>query len=263
MNRMKTTRRRLFIACVMFAAVINYVSRLPMKVSFVVDKANGPSVTQALVGADVRSMSVENMGMNMRITVTSRQELDTATAAIATDAIRGGFRARIETHALVPIFNRVRTIEEKVVSNAKPATVDEKESTHQFGPFACTIPSGWMVFPPDGRNNIAVIVPKGTTKETIKAAIRVDTGTPNEPTPMELAEQFTKRTGGVIVDKRMELDGEECVAATTKSNTFKTPRNMIIAFRNGKVFLLMAGGVKDVDLETPLAKIRESWKWTD
>ena len=41
------------------------------------------------------------------------------------------------------------------------------------------------------------------------------------------------------------------------------PRDVIIVYRGGQAYMLMAGGVQGVDVSNALEHIRKTWKWTD
>jgi hypothetical protein len=69
--------------------------------------------------------------------------------------------------------------------------------------------------------------------------------------------------GGNVSADTLDFDGTPGVSASTSSTELTTPRNMIIVYRDGKAYILMAGATGDVDIGDAVSHIRESWKWTD
>lgn len=70
-----------------------------------------------------------------------------------------------------------------------------------------------------------------------------------------------KMTGGNISTDTLDFDGTPGISASTSSNQLTTPRNMIVIYRDGKPYLLMAGANAGIDAVDAVSHIRESWNW--
>jgi hypothetical protein len=158
------------------------------------------------------------------------------------------------------------TTQQAVVQPSAPTATtiasSEGTSSHQFGVFSFSIPDGWTVVAPDREKTKAMILLDGTHWQDARAMIKVDVGTPTAPTARQLAEGFANSTGGKCDVESLEFDGTPGVSVSTTSTTLTTPRDMIVIYRDGKAYLLMAGAVEGVDLSEAVAQIRKSWKWT-
>ncbi len=132
----------------------------------------------------------------------------------------------------------------------------------QFGDFSFSIPDGWSVATPDRDKTKAMLLLDGTNWQNAKAMIKVDVGAPAAPTAKQLADGFAKNTGGTVSADALDFAGTPGVSASTSSTELTTPRNMIIIYRNGNAYLLMAGAVEGVDIGDAVTHVRESWKWT-
>jgi hypothetical protein len=149
------------------------------------------------------------------------------------------------------------------LSRTAPANVEsDANASHEFGEFSFAIPSGWTVVTPDRDKTKAMIVLDGTSWQNAKAMIKVDVGTPTAPTAKQLAEGFANNARGTVSAESLDFDGTSAVSASTSSTTLAVPRNMIIVYRDGKAYLLMAGAVEGIDLSKAISHVRKSWKWT-
>ncbi len=91
--------------------------------------------------------------------------------------------------------------------------------------------------------------------------IKVDVGTPAFPTSQEMANHFAKRDGGQVANETLDFGGEAATKVTTSSTTLVTPREVMIIYRDGKAYLVMAGAVEGVDTTDAIEHIRSTWKW--
>lgn len=146
-----------------------------------------------------------------------------------------------------------------VTPAAGEVRTDEPQS---FGEFSFSVPSGWTVVTPDRDKTKAMLLLDGTNWQNAKAMIKIDVGTPAAPTAKQLAEGFAKSTGGSVAADTLDFDGTLGVSATTSSNDLTTPRHMIVIYRDGKAYLLMAGATAGVDVGDAVSYVRESWRWT-
>ena len=147
-------------------------------------------------------------------------------------------------------------------SSISPATeAGQTDGPQSFGDFSCSIPNGWTVVTPDRDKTKAMLLLAGTNWQNAKAMIKIDVGTPTAPTARQLAEGFAKSTGGSVTADALDFDGTPGVSASTSSNELTTPRIMIVVYRNGRAYLLMAGATAGVDVADAVSHVRESWKW--
>lgn len=141
-------------------------------------------------------------------------------------------------------------------------TEDLRDDPHQFGDFSFSILKGWSVVRPDRDKTKAMLLFGGTSWRNAKSMIKVDVGAPVAPTARQLAEGFANNAGGTVSADTLDFDGTPGVVASTSSTDLTTPRSMIIVYRNGHAYLLMAGAVQGVDINEAVSRVRESWKWT-
>ena len=146
-------------------------------------------------------------------------------------------------------------------SISRPADAGQADNIRSFGDFSFSIPSEWTVVAPDRDKTKAMLLLGGTNWQNAKAMIKIDVGTPAAPTAKQLAEGFAKSTGGTVSADTLDFDGTSGVSASTSSNDLMTPRQMIVVYRNGKAYLLMAGATSGVDVNNAVAHVRASWKW--
>lgn len=142
-----------------------------------------------------------------------------------------------------------------------PRELSQNDKHQSFGDFSFSIPSGWTVVTPDRDKTKAMLLLDGTNWQNAKAMIKVDVGKPAAPTAMQLAENFAKSTGGNVSADALDFDGTPGVMVSTPSNDLTTPRTMIVIYRDGKVYLLMAGITAGVNVDDALSHVQESWKW--
>lgn len=138
---------------------------------------------------------------------------------------------------------------------------NQTDETQSFGDFSFSIPDGWTVVTPDRDKTKAMLLLDGSNWQNAKAMIKIDVGTPAAPTAKQLAEGFAKSAGGNVSKDTLDFDGTPGISASTSSNELTTPRNMIVVYRDGKVYLLMAGATAGVDAGDAVSHVRESWKW--
>jgi len=147
-------------------------------------------------------------------------------------------------------------------SSRAVATDSQGGNRHEFGEFSFVIPAGWGVVAPDRNKTKAMLLLDGTNWQNAKAMIKVDVGTPTVPTAQLSAEGFAKKVNGKVSADLLDFEGISAVSASSDSTSLETPRYMISIFRDDKVYLLMAGALKGVELTETISQIRKTWKWT-
>lgn len=146
-------------------------------------------------------------------------------------------------------------------SSQDAGTIGAQATRQQFGTFSFEVPAGWSSVTPDRDKTKAMVLLGGTNWQNSKAMIKVDVGSPAFPTAQEMANNFAKSADGRAMPDTLDFDGEAATKATTSSTTLATPREMIIIYRDGKVYLVMAGAVAGVDLTNAIEHVRLTWKW--
>jgi hypothetical protein len=146
-------------------------------------------------------------------------------------------------------------------SNQDDAALAGEATRQQFGAFSFEVPGGWSSVTPDRDKTKAIVLLGGTNWQNSRAMIKVNVGTPAFPTRQEMADDFAKRAGGQVAPETLDFGGEAATKVTTTSTTLATPRAMMIIYRDGKAYLVMAGALGDVDLADAIEHIRSTWKW--
>jgi hypothetical protein len=142
-----------------------------------------------------------------------------------------------------------------------PDAIAAGAQRQQFGVFSFEVPGGWSSVTPDRGKTKAMILLGGTKWQNSKAMIKVDVGPPAFPTAQEMAQNFAKTVGGQVAPETLNFDGETATKATTSSTSLTTPREMIIIYRDGNAYLVMAGAVDGVDLTNAMEHVRSTWTW--
>lgn len=145
----------------------------------------------------------------------------------------------------------------------KVASDEPTNDRNNFGDFSFSVPKGWTIVTPDREKTKAVLLLDGTNWQNAKAMIKVDVGTPTAPTARQLVDGFANSAGGTVSAESLDFDGTPGVSASTSSTTLNTPRDMTAIYRDGKVYLLMAGAVEGVELSEAVSHVRKSWTWTE
>lgn len=148
-------------------------------------------------------------------------------------------------------------------TNRSAKISDESNSRHGFGDFSFTIPNEWKLVTPDRNKTKAMLLLDGTSWQNAKAMIKVDVGSPTAPTAEALAKTFAAEVGGTVSQEPLDFDGASGIYVSTSSTNLATPRIMILILRRNQLYLVMAAAVTEVDVSSPIATIRESWKWTN
>ncbi len=130
-----------------------------------------------------------------------------------------------------------------------------------FGEFSFEIPGGWSNVTPDRAKTKARVLLDGTNWQNAKGMIKVDVGTPAFPTAAEMAKSFATSADGRVAPGTLDFDGEIATKATTSSTNVSKPRVIIIIYRGGKSYLVMASGVEGVDVTKAIEHVRSTWKW--
>jgi len=107
-----------------------------------------------------------------------------------------------------------------------------------------------------------MLVPLNSTPTQVSGFIKVDTGTPETPNARDLATSLAG-SNGKVEDTPVMLDGVEAVKVTTAANDLSRPQIALIAFRAGKVYMLMGAGLPGTDVAEPMDTIIKSWSWAN
>lgn len=125
-------------------------------------------------------------------------------------------------------------------------------------------PDGWVRLPVGRSKTKGWFVPRGSDAGNAKKAVMVDIGTPTQADARKTAEGLAKNWGGRVLDETTTLDGIEAlrVRAEPKADRLQ-PVEGIVAFRKGRLYLLMGGAVKGGSVIDDVETVRKAWKWTD
>ena len=142
-----------------------------------------------------------------------------------------------------------------------PSSIATTPKREQFGEFSFEVPTGWSRNTPDRSKTKSLILLGGTRWTNSKGMIKVDVGSPAFPTVRETAKRFAQSLNGQVLPDAIDLDGERGVKVTSSSTNMAKPREVIIVYRNGKVYLLMAAAGEGVEVSNALEHVRSTWKW--
>jgi hypothetical protein len=93
--------------------------------------------------------------------------------------------------------------------------------------------------------------------------IYLDIAVPFAASSRASATEFAKHGGGRVIDTPTELDGVEAyrVVVNDPARRDDSPRDAIVCVRDGRMYLLMAFGIGNLDVEPALESVRHSFKW--
>ena len=145
-------------------------------------------------------------------------------------------------------------------SSSASAVSPERDSRQfSFGPFRCEIPAGWTRMRPDRKHTVALLSKSGVPGAWSEGLIKVDVGRPAYPTARQTAQAFAAE-GGRVHEEPILLDGVEGVRVQTDSSDLSRPREVVVVYRGGRVYLIMAAA-KDSGVEHAFAQVLKSWRW--
>ena len=132
----------------------------------------------------------------------------------------------------------------------------------QFGDFSFELPEGWLNVPPDCAKTKVTLLLGGSRWDNAKGMILVDVGSPSLPNAQAMADTFVKSLNGKVAKNAVDVDGEKGVKVTTSSKTLNDPRIIVIVYRRGKAYLIMAATIEGTDATEAFEQVRKSWKWS-
>ncbi len=161
---------------------------------------------------------------------------------------------------LVAILGRLRR---GPAPGQDPETLAATAERHQFEGFAFEVPGGWSRTTPDRSKEKAMLLLGGEPWYTAHGMIKVDAGPPTLPDAAAVANDYAQDMNGQIVSTTVDVDGEQGLRVVGDSTGLSKPREVIVVFRHGKVYLIMAAGVKGANVSNALEHICTTWKWDD
>jgi hypothetical protein len=126
-----------------------------------------------------------------------------------------------------------------------------------FEGFDFAIPAGWSRVTPDRSKTKATILLNGTTWNNADGRLIVDVGKPSFPTAKQTAQALAGSEGVAI-----SLDGHDGIRVSTASTDMSKPQHAIVVYRDDKVYLLMASGVRGTDVKTAFDYVARTWRWS-
>lgn len=133
----------------------------------------------------------------------------------------------------------------------------------QLDEFSFVIPGGWSSIAPDRTKTKAMLLLGGTRWDNAKGMIKIDVGVPTCPTVQETADSFARGGKGRVSPDAVNVDGEKGVRVATSSRSMSVPREVVVIYRNGKVYLVMAGALDGTEVSEALEQVLSTWKWAD
>ena len=133
---------------------------------------------------------------------------------------------------------------------------------YQFEGFTFELPSDWKMVQPDRGKTKAMLLIGSDRLDQARGMIKADAGPPVSDTPDEMAKLLAEEFKGTIAEEEFDIDGERALRVSTNSTQLDAPREIFIAYREGRAFLVMGVGVKGTDVTGPIIDIIRSWKWS-
>ena len=164
-------------------------------------------------------------------------------------------------------FNLQKAIELKSESPQQQYLhVDEQKNTgHSFYSkeygFKCTIPNGYLPARSSKKSEIGMFVyPNYSDYEKM---IIIEVGTPSMTDVLSTAKGLAEDWNGEVLPNPVNLDGVDALQIIVRNETTGLrPADAIVAMKDGKMFLVMAGLSSGQSCETEIKTILESWTWT-
>ncbi len=133
----------------------------------------------------------------------------------------------------------------------------------QLDEFSFVIPGGWSSIAPDQNKTKAMLLLGGARWDNAKGMIKIDVGLPVYPTAYETAESFVRSAEGQVSPDAVNVDGEKGVRVVIRSNSMAVPREVVVIFRQGHAYLVMAGAVDGTEVSEAIEEMLSTWKWED
>jgi hypothetical protein len=144
------------------------------------------------------------------------------------------------------------------------AAEDGSGTRKQCEGFSFEVPTGWSSVPPDRPKTKAMLLIGAEPWNTAKGMIKIDVGAPATPDLKTMAEGLAGNFGGKVQPGQVDVDGETGVRVqASPQGPSLAPREGIVVFHSGKMYLIMAGAVRGTDVADALEHVRATWKWDD
>jgi hypothetical protein len=128
-----------------------------------------------------------------------------------------------------------------------------------FATFA--VPKGWTANR-SNKNTYALLTRSNESHPNLSQAISIDIGKPVEPSAQATAEAFATEWHGRLEDATLSVDGEtgfRVIVAPDNENV--KPIDCVVAMKNGRAFLIIAGAKESGEANAAVDQIVASWKW--
>jgi len=124
-------------------------------------------------------------------------------------------------------------------------------------------PKDWRRLDSHDENQIACFAsPNVSTKLVPRKQIMIEAGQPSYPSAEASASSLAKQWGGRVLPETTTLDGVQAFQVRAKyRGKGLQPVEAVIAFHDGKVYLLMGGVSVNESCAREVEDLRRSWKW--
>lgn len=130
-----------------------------------------------------------------------------------------------------------------------------------FEGFQFEVPEKWARIQPDRNKTVAMLLLSGTESSDDEGMIKVDVGKPTLQNPEEVARSLAGNDGRVL-SERVKLDGETGIQVEIPSQDMSRPSHALVVFRDKRLFLLMAGGIKKDEVNNAFKQVIKTWRWS-
>ncbi len=125
--------------------------------------------------------------------------------------------------------------------------------------FRIQVPPGWQRGNPNReKTQVLLAQPVGSA---IVGMIQVDVGTSALPTAGDMARSFAGSDGRVLPEP-ITIDGASALRVETPSTDLSRPKDIVIVYRDSKVYLIMAAATTGNDVSSAFDEVVKSWRWT-
>lgn len=123
------------------------------------------------------------------------------------------------------------------------------------------VPEGWQPNRSDGKTQC--ILTKSSDKPGGSSPmIMIDVGKPSDPSAKVLAKSFAKMWSGEVLEKSLNVDGEEGFKIAIPPTEKKVqPTNAIFVIKDSRIFMLIGGAKSDEKLDKVLEQLATDWRW--
>ena len=149
--------------------------------------------------------------------------------------------------------------DERLRVTKAPADASRLVCDVKFATF--TTPIGWTANRSD-KNSYAVLSLSDEKYPNLTRMISVDIGKPVEATTEANAISFAKQWGGKVQDASLALDGEPALRVViSPDGKSLRPIDCVLTVRNGRLFMIIAGAMRNDEISSALDELINSWKW--